>query len=171
MVKILGSLLLVGATTAIGVSVSSVLSSRVKILNSIKEWLLFIHSEIGENLTPLDEVTEKSIDAVSGAFGSFLKECFDGMRKNPHIPFGIIWTKNITHAEYLQLRPQEKNTLITLGNILGRYGAEEQKKAISHTMRSVEAFVETAEMDYKRLGKLYTKLGVICGISLVIVFI
>ncbi len=171
MVKILGSLLLVGATTAIGVSVSSVLSSRVKILNSIKEWLMFVHSEIGENLTPLDELAEKSVSTVTGPFGCFLKECFDGMRSNPHIPFGIIWTKNITRAEYLQLRPQEKNTLIALGNTLGRYGVEEQKKAISHTIRSVEAFAETAETDYKRLGKLYTKLGIICGISLVIVFI
>ncbi|MBQ2839988.1 MAG: stage III sporulation protein AB [Oscillospiraceae bacterium] len=171
MIKIIGALFLVGGATVLGISASVNLTVRARSLELFSRALGIMRSEIGERLTPLDELMYKLSQISPSPIDAFFKQCFDEMKKKTDIPFGLIWTKNISHAEYLKLRPAESETLIALGNVLGRYGAEEQKTAIDHAVRCMDSMYLSAEKDKTRLGKLYAKLGLICGIAVVIVFI
>lgn len=171
MIKIIGAILLVGGATVLGISASAGITTRARVLAGFSRALNIMNSEIGERLTPLNELMQRLSKATITPLDVFFTQCADEMEKKPDIPFGLIWTKQLSRAEYLKLKPQEAEALYSLGNILGRYGADEQRAAISHTARCIESMSVAAERDRVRLGKLYAKLGVICGIAVVIVFI
>lgn len=171
MIKIIGAILLVGGAAVLGLSASAGLTTRARVLAGFSRVLNIMNSEISERLTPLDELMRRLATVTSAPLDAFFGQCADEMKEKPDIPFGLIWTKQLSRAEYLRLKPQEAETLYSLGNVLGRYGADEQRAAISHTARCIESMSAAAERDRARLGKLYAKLGVICGIAVVIVFI
>ncbi len=171
MIRILGALFLVGGATVIGVCASSELATRARVLGGFLPALDIMRSEIGNCLTPVSELMEKLSVEISSPLDTLFSLCAKEKRERPDVPFSLIWAKNLSRAENLKLRPNEKEVLRELGSILGRYSAEEQVSAISHIMRRVSTLAESAEGDRKRLGKLYAKLGVICGIAVVIVLI
>lgn len=171
MIRILGSLLLIGGATVIGVCASSELSTRARVLASFLPVLDIMRSEIGNCLTPVSELMEKLSQEAYAPLDKLFSECAKEKRERPDVPFSLIWAKSLSRAENLKLKSNEKEVLRELGSILGRYSAEEQVSAISHIMRRVGTLAESAAEDKKRLGKLYAKLGVICGVALVIVLI
>lgn len=171
MIRILGSLLLIGGATVIGVCASNELSTRARVLESFLPALDIMRSEIGNCLTPVSELMVKLSREAPHPLDKLFLLCEKEKRERPDVPFSLIWTKSITQAENLKLKSNEKDVLRELGSVLGRYSAEEQVSAISHIMRRVSTLAESAAEDKKRLGKLYAKLGVICGVALVIVLI
>lgn len=171
MIRFLGALFLMGGATVIGVCASHELSIRARVLESFLIALDIMRSEIGNRLTPVSELMEKLVEEVPMPLSEFFSSCAKEKREKEACRFSLIWAKNLAHAEYLKLRSNEKAVIKELGSILGRYGAEEQIDAISHIMMRVASLAENAEGERKRLGKLYTKLGVMCGVAVVIVLI
>lgn len=171
MIKLFGAIVLIGAAGILGFSASATLTARERALRGILRSFHTMHSEIGEYLTPLEEIMERLSRESATPLDMFFRSCLSEMREKPETPFRLIWTKNIKRADYLKLRKEEIEIVSALGNVLGRYGSEEQKKAIEHTARCVESMALAAEREKKRLGGLYTRLGVISGLALVIVFI
>ncbi|MBQ6847183.1 MAG: stage III sporulation protein AB, partial [Oscillospiraceae bacterium] len=56
MIKIIGAIFLIGGATIMGMGASAALTSREKSLKGFLEALHIMHSEIGERLTPIDEL-------------------------------------------------------------------------------------------------------------------
>ena len=171
MIRIIGALLLVGGASVIGFGASWELSVRVRVLGSFLSALELMRSEIGSRLTPICELMEKLSRETISPLDSFFKTCGDEKREKQDVSFSIIWRKNLKRAEYLRLKSNEREVLAELGSVLGRYDAEKQISAISHLQRRVQSLWQSAENDRKSLGKLYAKLGLICGVSVVIVLI
>ena len=171
MVKIIGSIMLVLGAGLLGTLASMNLTVRERVLSGFARSLDLMHSEIGDYLTPLSELMLKLSQASAAPLDIFFKNCLNEMNEKPDMPFRLIWVKNIKRADYLKLRGEETEVIANLGNVLGRYGAREQKIAIEHAARCIESMSATAERDKKKLGGLYTKLGFLCGIAIVIVFI
>lgn len=171
MIKAIGAILLAGGAALIGISASSELTARVRTLSMFCRALEIMRSEIAEMLSPLEAVLQKLGREMPEPFCSFFSECADEMKRRGDIPFGIIWKKQLTYNTALTLGAREKEELVSLGNVLGRYSADEQRISIERTSRTLESILSVADSDRRRLGGLYTKLGIICGISLVIVFI
>ncbi len=171
MIKAIGAILLVGGAALIGISASTALSARVRTLALFCRALELMCSEIGEVLTPLEAVMQKLGREMPEPLGEFFSGCAAEMRKRTDIPFGIIWKKQLKRSEELKLGARETEELVSLGSVLGRYSAEEQRISIERTSRTIESMLRVAENDRRRLGGLYAKLSVICGISVVIVFI
>jgi len=171
MIKIIGAVLIVGAATMFGLSAAFGLHTRARTLNAFSRALRIMYSEISERLTPLNELMQRLVVLSDDPLNSFFKQCAEEISAKPDIPFSIIWKKLILRSEYLKLNSREKEILSALGAVLGRYSADEQAKAIEHTARCVETMAIDAERERVRLGGLYAKLGAICGIAFVIVFI
>ena len=171
MIKIIGALFLVGGASIIGIYASNELFVRSRVLGSFLASLGIMRAEIGGRLTPICELMEYLAKEVPPPLGFFFAACGKEKREKADTPFYLIWKKNITHAEYLKLKPNEAEVISELGGVLGRYGAEEQISAIAHLERRVSSLAERAENDRKRLGKLYAKLGLLCGVAVVIVFV
>ncbi len=171
MIRIIGAILLVGGAAVIGFGASWELSVRARVLGSFLSALDLMRSEIGNRLTPICELLNKLSGESPPPLNAFFKECEEEKLKKTDVPFSIIWRKTLMHADYLKLKLSEKEVLCELGSVLGRYDAEKQISAIAHFGRRIESLYECAENDRKSLGKLYAKLGLICGVSVVIVLI
>ncbi len=171
MIKIIGAILLIGGAAIIGIYASNELSVRARVLQSFLSALDIMRSEIGGRLTPISEILEKLSRESAEPLDVFFRECLEEKNKRRDVPFFLIWSKVLAQADYLKLKSNEKDVIKELGAVLGRYGAEEQINAISHTGRRISSLSESAENDRKRLGKLYTRLGVISGVAVVIILI
>lgn len=171
MIKIIGAILLIGGATVLGLSASMNFTVRAKSLKGFISALQVMHSEIGERLTPIDELMKMLAETTTQPVSLFFEDCLSEMLKKSDAPFCLIWRKTVKNAEYLKLRSMEREELSNLGSVLGRYSAEEQKRTIEHTIRCMESMYFVAEGERKKLGSLYAKLGLICGIAVVIVFI
>ncbi len=171
MIKAIGAILLAGGAALIGISASSELTARVRTLAMFCRALEIMRSEIAEMLSPLESILQKLAREMPEPFCGFFSECAEEMKRRGDIPFGIIWKKQLSHNAALTLGAREKEELVSLGNVLGRYSADEQRISIERTLRTLESILTVADSDRKRLGGLYAKLGIICGISVVIVFI
>ncbi len=171
MFKIMGAIMIVGAAAVVGLSASAKLSSRHKNLLSLVRVLNIMNSEITELQTPLDELMSKLARLAPLPLDVFFKDCLVSMKDSRDIPFGIIWAKAVSRATYLELGPLERQALTELGGVLGRYSAKEQSRSLTHAVRTIESAADRAASECTRLGSLYGRLGIICGIAIVIVFI
>ncbi len=170
MIKVVGACLILFGCVFAGVYLSSSLSVRVRVLNSFLQSFDIMKAEICGKLTPLEDVIEYLSRVTSAPLCVFYQNCFDKMKENRDVPFRIIWNKELRRSEFLRLKKYEVDKIVELGNILGRYGAEEQNIAIGHMSRCIESMILSVEKELGQFGKLYLKLGIICGIALVIVF-
>ena len=137
MIKAIGVILLAGGATLIGISASSELSARVRTLSMFCRALEIMRAEIAELLSPLESVLQKLGREMPEPFCAFFSECAEEMRRRRDIPFGIIWKKQLSHNAALTLSAREKEELVSLGNVLGRYSADEQKISIERTSRTL----------------------------------
>lgn len=170
MIKIIGAILLVGGASLMGIFASEGIRARARSLAGFEQVLGMMAREIGEYLSPLPELMRRIAEITSPPLSDFFRACSEETMKRNDMPFSLIWSKNLTRAPSLYLAPQEREELLALGNVLGRYSAEEQKKSIEHAARRISALRGEAEGEVRRLAKLYAKLGVTCGIAVVIVF-
>ncbi len=171
MIKMLGATLLVCGATVIGFLAASELSVRVRVLSGFLMAFSLMRAEIEERLSPINEVLEKISEVAPPPLDAFFKVCAEEKEKKKDVPLSVIWSKNLLKAECLKLKTNEREVLSEAGSILGRFSAAEQTKQIGMLIRRTESFLESAENDKKRLGGVYTKLGFICGMALVIIFI
>ena len=171
MLKIIGAILICGGTATIGFSAANQLMMRIKILNIWLGILDTMHSEIKFMLTPLNELMIKCLMQAEEPVKSFFQKVIENFRKNVDALFGEAWINALSDCDFLGLVGQEKQIISDLGNVLGRYDANEQALRIEHIRKAVENRAKIAENEKNKLGKLYSSLGVACGIALVIVFI
>jgi len=171
MFKIIGAIMICTGSAAIGITAANKLGIRIRILN---EWLSIfdlMHAEIKFLLTPVDELMGKCQINSKKEIKRFFDECINAFNFKENLVFIDTWKDTLNSAEYLELTYAEKQILVDLGNVLGRYDANEQATRIEHLRKAMEARAKAAESEKMRLGKLYSSLGVACGIALVIVFI
>lgn len=171
MIKLIGAFLILSGCIFVGVHKLSSLTVRARVLNSFLQSFDIMKAEICSKLTPLEDVMQYLSEVTSAPLHNFFKKCADEMKNKKDVPFRIIWKKELEHSDSLRLKKEELKKIADIGNILGRYGADEQSVAISHMSRCVESMIISAEKELSQFGKLYLKLGVICGISLIIVFV
>lgn len=169
MLKMMGIILIMGGSIAIGMSANGKLRLRIRVLSALINALDMMYSEISCMLTPTQDILEKLMQCNAEPVRSFFKDCRDNMVRRSDMPFSLIWGRAVKEAEYLELKPQEKQALIDIGGVLGRYEAPEQLKVISHARRNLESHLHVAEKDKLRLGKLYGSLSVVCGLAAIIV--
>ena len=115
MIKIIGAIFLIGGATIMGMGASAALTSREKSLKGFLEALHIMHSEIGERLTPIDELMKILAETASIPVSILFEECVREMTEKPDVPFCLIWRKEVKRAEYLKLKPSESDTIAALG--------------------------------------------------------
>ena len=168
-IKILGSIIVITCGLVFGASQRAKFKGRIKTIKGIMRAIDFMHSEISCMCTPTGELIDKLCQSSTGNVRCFFKECRSRHIKRKDLPFSEIWSKTVKNAEYLELDRNAEETLLEIGNALGRYEADEQMRVILNARKSFERFLKCAEEASERLGKLYGNLSLISGIATVII--
>ncbi len=125
MLRLLGALLIAGASLAIGLSY---IAGEARKLNDLRSFVLLLKEmcgELGVRASPLPELLELLGRRCGGCGGSFAASLHSRMNELGEKEFSQLWNECLTvFSRYLE--SEEREQLQTLGLCLGRYELDRQ---------------------------------------------
>ena len=170
MIRMLGAVLLIAGCGGLGLGAVGRLDGRVRDLRELAAGLDAMERELGWRLAPLPEALEAAGQAAGGGAARFFTRCAQAARHTDGRAFQELWRDSLEAAP-LRLAEGDRALLRRLGPVLGRYDGDSQRRALEEASAELRALREGAAEDRRRLGRVYTVLGVAGGLLLVILLI
>lgn len=172
MLKTIGCLLILGASTIGGFAYGEGFKKRVKQLNELERSLNQLQSEIEYTYTPLPEalknVALKSNEPINDIFMEASKLLYSNEVETVHEAF----IKSIEKKKLnLNLNKEDINIIVDLSKSLGESDVEGHKKVFSLTILNLKKKINEAEILMSKNLKMYRYLGFSIGAMIVIVLI
>ena len=170
MLKWLGAILVVSCSAFL--SMGQVLHSRqrVRALNALLDGLCLLRGELSASAPPLPalliSLSRSAPQPAAELFGAAAENLQREERSFPEA-----WEKAISETESLSLLPEERQTLLTLGAVLGRSTAEEQCAAAQRTEAKLRLFLELEEKERMKQSRVYAAVGTGAGAMLAILLL
>lgn len=170
--KILGSVLIVLGCFGIGKSYCRNLKGRYLDLKKLLECICLLKGEICYSNAPLREIFgqihKKRGDAVSVFFQTAGKE----MEKMEGKTFREIFTESLRVLEKQTfLNREDLDGLDNLGKTLGIMDVDMQRSQLELYTERLKASIEEAKEQWKEKERLVPKLGLTCGMVVVLILI
>ena len=170
MIRLLGAAMLTAGCGCLGLSAVNRLDGRVRDLRELSAGLEVLQRELGWRLAPLPEALEAAAAVTHGRTAEFFTFCAQGSKRLAGIPFRTLWGRGLEQSP-LRLSREDRALLEPLGSILGRYDGDSQRQAVENVMAGLEHLSIQAEDDRRRLGRVYSVLGVTGGLFLALMLI
>lgn len=168
MIKLVGAVLIIVATTLVGFEVSKRLSERPRQLRLLKSALQSLEAEIMYGHTPLHEASRRLADQLSKPISTF----FDHFSKRlTHTETTVMeaWEGSLKEVwKTTALKGGEYEIMKQFGETLGRHDRISQQKQIRLTLAHLEreeADAHEKQAKYERMAK---SLGFLSGLLLII---
>lgn len=146
------------------------LGERAELLRGLQGAVSYLEEELTFRLTPLPQLFEYLAQSRRGPVGAFFGAVLKDLEGPGESGLSQSWSK--AAGEMLPLlREPERQTLEELGEVLGRYDAQTQAKALVLAGRRLAEAYTDAQAERQRLGKVYLALGAAGGLVTVLVFI
>lgn len=169
MLKLIGAIMMIGATTAIGISKMEAMSARARTLEAFAAAFDRINAETQFNLTPLPEVFYQLARTMPQPVNEFFAKCVDLGGDLTEIALSTVWNRAL--REISSLNTEDRRIIAQAGNVLGRFDTENQKQSMAAIIDGVNKRLAEAEEKQKKEGKTCATLAVAAGFALVIIFI
>jgi len=170
MLKLIGSVLLMGGASAMGFSAAAHLRTRVRCLRSFAAAVEYMERELSFRLTPTPALLRDLTDTAFAPANRFFAHCSGKLSELGEKPLNILWRQALEKSG-LPLEQDEMRTLFELGEIIGRYDGDGQCEALSLARDRLEGFVKCALEEQYRLEKVYRALGLSSGAFLLLVLL
>lgn len=171
MLKFLGALLLAGGTAALGLNAAHRLSVRLQVLSSLLTALQLMQAEIAFRQTPVPELLEQLTHQLPPPADGLFALCAQRGEELGRVPFSEIWRESVESCRGLELSRQERRELAAIGNILGRYDVDGQLAALAALERRVEQLFSQAQQERDSRSKVFSALGIVTGLALIILLL
>ena len=170
MIKWLGSIMVLLASTGIGLLAGEKKKER---RNQLKELLLHmkvLYGEIEYGRTALPEVLEIVASRNQGDMTCFFEKVSGELNKMQGDSFYTVWCRCMeSELAATSLQKKDRSLLKGLGENLGFLDQKMQLTTITHYIMGLEAAIEDAEKEVNEKVKLYNMLGILGGIFITIV--
>ncbi len=140
---------------------------RVEELKEFKNALNMFKAKIKFTYEPIPEIFEQISNSINPDIGSIFKIASNNMK---FCTAGEAWTKAID-VDLLNITVEDKSILKDLSKMLGKTDLQGQISQIEITSAFIDEQIKKAERAREKNETMYTKLGVIIGLSIVIVLI
>ncbi len=171
MFRILGALLIIGGSMAIGFGMASQLRRRAETIAALLGMLDRMESELSYRLTPLPALMGRLAEGSGKLLAAALEQCRDKLRDPERQPFREIWEEAVAWNLDLPLAEEERKNLEELGRMLGRYDLEGQLRSIQNAKAGLKRCLDHAVRERDRLGRVFGVLGVSSGAVLVLLLL
>lgn len=166
-IKYLELILILSASTYIGILISKKYLNRVKDLKEMKNALNIFTTKIKFTYQPIPgifkEMSEKLKPNIANIFLS-------AANKMENINAGDAWLQALEESNTNMIK-EDIETLKTLSNLLGKVDIEGQVNEIGLVETFLDTQIELAEEEKSKYVKMYKTLGVTIGLALVIILI
>lgn len=170
MLKLVGAVMVVIASGLTGLAVANSYSRRPRELRSLRSALQILETEIAYGATYLPE----ALELVAARCGQFVQPLFERAARELKNMSGNTateaWEKSL-EAFYptTALRPQDLMVLKSLGSSLGISDREDQIKHLHLAVEHLTAETRASEEEAARNVKLWSYLGFLGGLTIVLV--
>ncbi len=169
--KLIGIICLLAGATGIGIAATVQLNYQVTVLRSLKDSLASMERELTFKLMPMTELLRKLGQEASSPSNQFFVRCYEGLDRLGEKTFQEIWCDALDQEESLSLSGDSRQIMMRLGSVLGRYDSEEQRIALRQAQDELGECLRVADGESRRLGRVYTTLGLGSGAMLVILLL
>jgi stage III sporulation protein AB len=168
--KIIGSLIIIIASSFLGFYFSKDCSRRPQELRTLQAMLKMFENEITFLSNVLAEAFEKISRSNTGEVSSFFKKTIDILKEDRSLTASDAWERaikeNITKTS---LNKEDGEILTSFGRMLGSSDLEGQIKNIGLTLTQLNLQEQKAEEARKKYETMYKTLGVLGGLTLIII--
>lgn len=170
MLKIIASMMVIAASSLLGISLSKKYTERVKGINRFITALTMLESEIKFSLTPLSDAFMKIGNTIGYEVGGALKSTADMLNMRTGETAAHAWETSI-NSRFLPLNKEDLDILLSFGKSLGISDCENQIKNIQLTVEGLKRNLTSASEESMKNKKIFTNLGVLFGIFIVILLL
>ena len=156
-------------STIIGILISKKYSNRVKILKNLKNALNIFEVKINFSFETIAEIFKEISTKIDGVAGKIFDDTINNMNSR-NLLAGEAWEKSV-EDNGANLKKEDKNSIKTLGKLLGKTDVEGQINQIQLVNSFLEQQINEATEAKNKNEKMYQKLGAIVGLIIVIVLI
>ncbi|MDF2903420.1 MAG: stage sporulation protein SpoAB [Bacillus sp. (in: firmicutes)] len=168
MIKIIGAVFIIVATTWIGFEASRHFSERPRQLRLLKSALHSLEAEIMYGHTPLHEAARRLSTQMAKPLSWFF-ESFAGKLTSSETTVKIAWDESLNEIWKLTAFKQgEYEIMKQFGETLGRHDRVSQQKQIMLTLSHLEREEVDAYERQSKYEKMVKSLGFLSGLLLII---
>ena len=170
MIRMAGIGCLAAGSVLLGVCAVQYLNHRVGDLEQLLEGIVIIRRDMDYRLAPLPELLKMAAEHTAGRVKVLFELCARGAEHLNGRTFYNVWNQAI-EASQLRLEPPDLAILGQLGCVLGRYDEENQRQALDAAQMRLEEQLRIAKEQSRKLGRVYSVLGLTAGAFLWILLI
>jgi len=172
MLNILGMILTLAASSALGLYMSSLGTFRKQNLLEIKKALLILKSEIEYTAAPLPEAMSNIASRTAKPISRLFYDFSQNLKDNPKGETAYqLWLSSIDdNKKSAFLKEEDWEVVSAFGKTLGYLDKQMQVDSIQFTMEYLDAQISQLQENNNKTQKMYRSLGVIGGVLLLVVF-
>ena len=170
--KIIGAVFIISAAYLYGVQLSSRYRNRVNILESLLVSLEMVHAEINHGLTPLPQAFARVGKSISSPMGNIFLVAAKEMKSCQGLSAQKCWVKAVQkYKNELDLTERQVSEINRLSIIWGKGDKAGQLKQIALIQDFIRHALEKARLEMDRNDKLWRYLGLLGGVTLVLMLL
>ncbi|MCR2820362.1 stage III sporulation protein SpoIIIAB [Lederbergia panacisoli] len=171
MIKIIGAIFIIGATSWAGFEFSKQLSERPKNLRLFRHSLETLEAEIMYGHTPLGEAANNISAQIPEPIATHYRTFSEKLMQEDAV-VKTVWEESLSEIwESTSLKQSEFEILLQFGENLGRHDRDLQQKQILLTLTNLEREEENAREKQKKYEKMVKSLGVLTGMLIIILLL
>lgn len=171
-IRIIGIIVLIIATSAMGYRLSRDYISRIMELEKIRTMLMYLKGEINYSNNSVGEALEDVSFKLDGVIGRFLENVVIALREN-RIPLGELWNNMVDEnlKNVSNLKEQDLIELKDFGRNLGTSDRQTQSDNINRYENILDITISELKDCKIEKCKLYQTFGIMAGIFIGIILI
>lgn len=153
------------SSSAIGILISKKYEDRVNELKEFKNALNMFKSKIKFTYEPIPEIFKQISNSMNSKTGKIFELASYNMKL---LTAGEAWNMAID-TDMLSINEEDKNILKNLSKLLGQTDLEGQVNQIELTSTFLDEQIKKAEKEKVKNEKMYRTLGMVIGLTIVII--
>lgn len=170
MLKILGIVLVVAASSAVGFGFAANVRAQAQQLLELTGALEYMKNEISYRLTPLPELFALLQRPNDKAVGAFFGRLAQQMTQNPAASVQGVF-RDALQKTPLALSQNARQTLLELSMSLGKFDAAGQVSAIELAASRLRQELQALESRRRERCRSYETIGVCAGLALAVILL
>lgn len=168
--KIIGSICILTACSGLGFNMAKQWTKHLETLETLRKMILLLKSEILYSNAPLAEALEIVGTKSPGILGDFFIGVSDRIKRQDGELFYTMWKQEINGIEAdSYLSDTDRNQLESFGEHLGFLDLAQQERTILLYLEQLDLAINYLREHQREKRRLYTSLGVMGGLFLMII--
>lgn len=171
MLRLIGTLLVVAASSAVGFGFAANVRAQLTQLTQLTGALEYMKNEISYRLTPLPELFYLLSASSGKAVGAFFGRCAQTLGQTPAASVQSVFREAMQQTPQLALSQQTRQTLLELSMSLGKFDAAGQLSAIELAGARLRQELQALQSHRRERCRSYETIGICAGLALAVILL